>query len=88
MEMDNASPDLVLIAGRFRIVCFMSSLLNAQPGTRIVFDDYRDRRFDKSVESIIAPSSFQDRAAECVVPDRVPRDAAWSLLVHHAADAR
>jgi hypothetical protein len=36
-------PDLVLIDGRFRVACFLYSLLSAQIGTRILFDDYFDR---------------------------------------------
>ena len=33
-------PELVLIDGRFRVACFLVSLLEAAPGTPIVFDDY------------------------------------------------
>jgi hypothetical protein len=36
-------PDLVLIDGRFRVACFLFSLLNARPGTIILFDDYLNR---------------------------------------------
>jgi hypothetical protein len=36
-------PDLVLIDGRFRIACFLYSLLCARVGTTILFDDYFDR---------------------------------------------
>lgn len=37
------SPDTILIDGRFRVACFLFSLLNAQDGTTILFDDYFDR---------------------------------------------
>ncbi len=37
------TPDLVLIDGRFRVSCFLYTLLKARPGTPILFDDYMDR---------------------------------------------
>ena len=39
----NWSPQVVLIDGRFRVACFLYSLLVARAGTPILFDDYRDR---------------------------------------------
>ena len=32
--------DCVLVDGRFRVCCFLTSLKNAEQGTRIIFDDY------------------------------------------------
>ena len=46
----NKSPDLVLIDGRFRIFCFLTSLKYAVPGTKILFDDYKDRSYYHVVE--------------------------------------
>lgn len=37
-------PDLILIDGRFRVLCFLMCLRNARPGTPILFDDYVDRQ--------------------------------------------
>lgn len=37
------APDLILIDGRFRIACFLATLLHARPGATILFDDYEDR---------------------------------------------
>jgi hypothetical protein len=39
------SPDLVLIDGRFRVLCFLTSLKFAPVGTKIIFDDYSNRPF-------------------------------------------
>ncbi len=39
----NYSPDLVLIDGRFRISCFLTTVKNAPIGTKILFDDYATR---------------------------------------------
>lgn len=36
-------PDTILIDGRFRVACFLYSLLAARIGTMIIFDDYFDR---------------------------------------------
>jgi hypothetical protein len=36
-------PDTVLIDGRFRVACFLYSLLAARQGTTLIFDDYFDR---------------------------------------------
>ena len=36
-------PDLILIDGRFRVACFLVSLINANQATVILFDDYTER---------------------------------------------
>lgn len=36
-------PQLVLVDGRFRVACFLFSLLSARVGTPILFDDYAGR---------------------------------------------
>ena len=36
-------PDLVVIDGRFRVACFLTTLQRAAPGTTILFDDYTGR---------------------------------------------
>jgi hypothetical protein len=35
-------PELILIDGRFRVACFLYSLLKAIPGSKIIFDDYKE----------------------------------------------
>jgi hypothetical protein len=40
----NVVPDTVLIDGRFRVACFLYSLLSAKVGTTIIFDDYFNRQ--------------------------------------------
>lgn len=56
-------PDLVLIDGRFRVCCFLMSLLNSDPDTIIVFDDYRDRTEYHIVEKYIKPIAMCGRQA-------------------------
>jgi hypothetical protein len=48
--LNNAIPDLVLIDGRFRILCFLTSIKFAPAGCKILFDDYIDRPFYHIVE--------------------------------------
>lgn len=46
----NKQPELVLIDGRFRVNCFLTTLKYAKVGTFILFDDYTDRPFYHVVE--------------------------------------
>ncbi len=64
------SPDLVLVDGRFRVCCFLTSVINAQAGTRIIFDDYTNRRHYHIVEKFLKPVRTSGRQALFVVPDR------------------
>ena len=66
-------PDLVLIDGRFRVACLLSTLLMGQPGARILFDDYFDRPAYHRVEAWAKPITRAGRMAEFIVPD-VPAD--------------
>jgi len=67
------SPDLVLIDGRCRVACFLTSLARAKPGCRIFFDDYTDRPQYHLVEEYLNPAGFCGRQAEFLVPDDVDR---------------
>jgi hypothetical protein len=58
-----ASPDVVLVDGRFRVCCFLVSLINAKPGTYIIFDDYADREFYHYVERYLKPIEYCGRQA-------------------------
>lgn len=67
------NPDLVLIDGRFRVACFLYSLLNLKAGATILWDDYRNRPEYHPVEKHLAPSGFYDDMAVFQVPET--RDA-------------
>jgi len=41
-ELD-ASPDVVLVDGRFRVACCLQALLHTKPGAKILFHDFWDR---------------------------------------------
>ena len=68
------SPDLVLIDGRFRVACFLTTLLLSQPGTKIVFDDYAISANYQVVTNVLSPVAVSSRQALFVRPDQVDRD--------------
>lgn len=56
--------DLVMIDGRFRVACFLYSLLCAPVGTPILFDDYRYRPQYHVVEAFCPKVKEHGRMAE------------------------
>lgn len=68
------SPDFVLIDGRFRVCCFFTSLLNAKPGTKILFDDYGDRPHYHIAAEFVAPLEMARNQALFEVPERLNVD--------------
>lgn len=73
-------PELILIDGRFRVACFLTCLLHAQPGTRIIWDDYAHRRNYHVVEQILEPFSVNERQALFIVPKKKDVPAINRLL--------
>lgn len=61
-------PQLVLIDGRFRVCCFLYSLMQASPGTKIIFDDYAKRPHYHIVEDFIKPTEIYGRQGLFIVP--------------------
>jgi hypothetical protein len=68
-------PDMVLIDGRFRVACFLASLLHARAGTRILFDDYSERSQYHVVEEFCSPVERCGRQALFIVPADLDRQA-------------
>ena len=85
---DGRSPDIVLVAGRSPLACFLAALVNSAPGTRIVFSDYHDAPHGRVVEQLVQPERSCERSAEFVVPQELARETAWALLVRHLGDGR
>lgn len=73
-EMTNESPELILIDGRFRVACFLTSLSRSRPGTHIIFDDYVERPYYHIVEEFGARPTLCGRQAIFTVPDALNRD--------------
>ena len=63
-------PDLVLIDGRFRVLCFLTSINFAPIGTKIIFDDYTNRPFYHIAEEFLKIKDTRGRQALFVVDER------------------
>ncbi|MEZ5661444.1 MAG: hypothetical protein R3E83_23920 [Burkholderiaceae bacterium] len=70
----DADVDLVLIDGRFRVCCFLTALLYARPGTKILFDDYMNRPNYHIVENFVRREDNCGRQALFVVPGKMALD--------------
>lgn len=57
------NPDFVLIDGRFRICCLLTSIKYAKEGTKILFDDYIERPEYHFAENILKPIEKTSRQA-------------------------
>ncbi len=65
------SPELVLIDGRFRVCCFLYSLIKGNSGTKIIFDDYTNRPYYHVIEEFISPVDICGRQALFIIPDEI-----------------
>ncbi len=63
-------PKLVLVDGRFRVCCFLTSLKFADPGTKIIFDDYVNRPHYHFVEKYVSRMNECGRQCLFVVPSK------------------
>lgn len=73
-------PELVLIDGRFRVCCFLYSLIHGSPGTKVIFDDYTNRPNYHVIEEFITPLKTNGRQALFVVPETLDIENVESVL--------
>ena len=73
-------PDLVLIDGRFRVNCFLTSLKYATVGTFILFDDYVHRPFYHVVEEFCPRIDVCGRQALFQVTDNAKKLVSDEIL--------
>ena len=66
----SSTPDIVLIDGRFRVSCFLTSLKHAKKGTKLIFDDYCNRPYYHLVENHIKKEETFRRQCLFIVPDQ------------------
>lgn len=81
---NNGGADLVLIDGRFRVCCFLVTLMRGCAGTKIIFDDYTDRKHYHIVERILKPAEYCGRQALFIIPDRgeLQMDKIQSMVIN------
>lgn len=74
------SPDVVLIDGRFRVACFLTSILKAGVGTQIIFDDYLNRPHYHIIERVVSPAEVCGRQARFERPATFDTALAGAML--------
>lgn len=57
-------PDVVLVDGRFRPACLVTTILHATRPVTVLFDDYADRPRYRLIERILPPARLIGRMAE------------------------
>jgi len=67
-------PDVVLVDGRFRVCCFLTTLARAREGTVVIFDDYIRRPHYHYVERFLKPVEVNGRQAKFILPPLEKRD--------------
>lgn len=75
------TPDMVLIDGRFRVACFLTCLLKAPKGTRIIFDDYTNRPEYHLVEEFLPVKEICGRQALFITDTQLENQAKISNLI-------
>ena len=76
----NKKADVILIDGRFRVACFLYSLMNAKVNSLIIFDDYNNRAYYHVIEEIITIYEICGRQALFKVPKFFNKKLAQELL--------
>ncbi len=72
--------DVILVDGRFRVACFLFSLINAKEGSIIIFDDYVDRPHYHVVEEVLKIYKKCGRQVFFKVPQVFNKKLAEKLL--------
>ena len=63
-------PDTVLIDGRFRVCCFLTSIKYGKENTKIIFDDYNNRPYYHVIEKFIKKKQTCGRQALFIVENK------------------
>lgn len=67
-------PTVILIDGRFRVCCFLTSLINGSVGSKIIFDDYNIRKHYHYIEKYIKPFKKNKRQSLFIIPKKEKLD--------------
>ena len=66
----SVTPTFVLVDGRFRVCCFLTSLKFADPGTKIIFDDYVNRPYYHFIEKYVSRINECGRQCLFIAPSK------------------
>ena len=78
---DFVHPDVVLVDGRFRVACLLTTAFRIARPVTVLFDDYAGRRHYHGVEEFLRPAAMIGRMARFdLVPQTIPADRlGWVL---------
>jgi hypothetical protein len=79
-QSQGIDPDLILIDGRFRVSCFLYSVLHCKPGVRILWDDYLNRPEYHFVENVLSPQGLIDDMTIFTTTENLDKKLATILL--------
>ncbi|MEL6644460.1 MAG: glycosyltransferase family 2 protein [Pseudomonadota bacterium] len=85
-ELGDTQPDIVLIDGRFRVACFLATLLHAKKQMRVLFDDYYDRPAYAVCEAFAKPAARWGRMAAFDIVPTAPTIELVQSLVAYSVD--
>lgn len=71
-KASGTTPQVIFIDGRFRVACFLYSLMAAKLGTIILFDDYMNRPPYHEVEKFCQRTEARGRMGVFVVKEKPP----------------
>ncbi|MCR9108669.1 MAG: hypothetical protein NXH94_07215 [Rhodobacteraceae bacterium] len=75
------APDLVLVDGRFRSACLMTTLLRTEKPVTLLFDDYVGRKQYQRVEQFVTPVEYRGRMARFEIePTELPKRKLTEIL--------
>jgi len=60
-------PDVVLIDGRFRVACFLTTMIRCTRPVTVLFDDYIDRKYYHWIEELVPCDEMIGRMARFTV---------------------
>ena len=66
--------DTVLIDGRFRVCCFLTTIKYSKEGTSIIFDDYTNRHYYHEVEKYVKREDSHGRQCLFITPPKEKLD--------------
>lgn len=85
---DASAADLYMIDGRFRLACFLQTLLHAQPEAVILIHDYVTRPHYHFVEQFTRELCRTDELVAFQRSANFSREKATAMLLHHRFDTR
>lgn len=82
---DFQHPDVVLVDGRFRLACMLTTLFRITRPVTMLCDDYRDRKSYHRIESLVgAPAMTGRMAAFTFTPQSFPADKMGWIIAAYA----